>query len=484
MSESDVKKNFAYQMIYEVLALILPFITSPYIARVVGAEGLGTYSYSYSVAYYFVLFSLLGIKNYGNRAIAKSRDDQQKLSEAFSNIAAVHILVSVICIVAYISYVLMFAEDRVYAAIQFLYVLSGLFDISWFYFGIEHFKLTVTRDAIIRVLNVICVFVFVHSVKDLWKYCLIAALGNLSSQLVLWIPLRKYVKIVRPRWRKMAIHLKPLLILFIPAVAVSLYKYMDKIMIGFMSSKEHLGYYENAEKVINIPMSIIDSFGTVMLPKMSNLAAGDNKNASLRYISLSMQFVMCLAIGLSFGLAGVGRIFAPIFWGSEFMLSGTLIMGLSCTIPFISFANVIRTQYLIPNALDKQYLSSVIAGAAINLITNALLITKFGSVGAMVGTIAAETVVCIWQAIVVRRKLPVTRFIRGFLPFVPTGIIMFVIVSLIGDEMGQGVVTLIVQVLAGASFYLCFSLICLVKMKNEVVINAISSKRGRIDVSR
>ena len=95
---SSVKKNFAYQMIYEVLVLILPFVTSPYIARVIGAEGLGTYSYSYSVAYYFVLFSLLGIKNYGNREIAKARDDSAKLNKTFVNIATLHILISIVSV--------------------------------------------------------------------------------------------------------------------------------------------------------------------------------------------------------------------------------------------------------------------------------------------------------------------------------------------------------------------------------------------------
>lgn len=480
MSRSNVKKNFAYQMIYEVLVLILPFVTSPYIARVIGAEGLGTYSYSSTVAYYFILFSLLGIKNYGNRAIAKSRNNPQELSETFSNIVAVHILVSLICLAVYIGYVLLFAKDKVYAAIQLFYVLSGLFDISWFYFGIEYFKLTVTRNMVIKILNVIYVFVFVHSVDDLWKYCLIMALGNLISQLTLWVPLRRYVRIVRPQRSKMVVHIKPLLVLFIPAVAVSLYRYMDKIMVGAMSSKVQLGYYENAEKVINIPMTVIASFGTVMLPKMSNLAAGDNKEASLRYISLSMQFVMCLAIGLSFGLASVGKIFAPVFWGDEFILSGTLIMGLSCTIPFISFANVIRTQFLIPNALDKQYLTSVIAGAIINLITNAMLITKLGAIGAMIGTIMAEAVVCIWQTVTVRKELPVIKYIRSFLVFIPAGIIMFAIVSLIGDKMGRGVITLFVQVLLGASFYLCVSLVYLIKRKNEVVMKIVRRIRSEI----
>ena len=150
--KSSIKKNFAYQLIYEILVLILPFITSPYIARVIGAEGLGIYSYTYSVAYYFVLFSLLGIKNYGNRSIAKIRDNRNLLNETFTNILSVHILISIICCIAYGIYVFELKEDRVLATIQGFYVLSGLFDISWFYFGIERFKMTVSRNIIIKII--------------------------------------------------------------------------------------------------------------------------------------------------------------------------------------------------------------------------------------------------------------------------------------------------------------------------------------------
>ena len=104
-SQTSIKKNFIYQMIYQILIIILPFVTSPYIARTIGAEGLGTYSYSYSIAYYFVLFSMLGLANYGNRAVAQCRDNQKNLNETFSNIVTLHIAFSFICCVVYILYV-------------------------------------------------------------------------------------------------------------------------------------------------------------------------------------------------------------------------------------------------------------------------------------------------------------------------------------------------------------------------------------------
>lgn len=477
MQKTSIKKNFMYQMVYQVLIIILPFITSPYIARVIGAEGLGTYSYSYSVAYYFVLFSMLGLSNYGNRIIAQNRENKNKLNEVFSNVLAIHILFSSLCTIIYFIYAAFFAQDRIYAMIQIAYVLSGLFDISWFYFGIEKFKLTVTRNTIIKILNVICVFAFVKTTTDLWKYCLIMSLGMFISQVSLWIPLKKYVKIIKPQFSKTIIHIKPLFILFIPAIAVSLYKYMDKIMIGSLSNKIQLGYYENAEKMINIPLAVIMSFGTVMLPKMSNLVSTKNKEEANRYIELSMKYVMCLAFALAFGLAGVGKIFAPVFWGKTFYLSGLLIMGLSVTIPFMSFANVIRTQYLIPVEKDKEYLSSVIGGAVINLIINGCLIPKYGAIGATVGTIAAECVVCIIQSWVVRKELPLKDYIINVIPFFIFGIIMFGVVYKYGALRGVSVVTLLVQIIVGVIVYGILTFVYLYMTKDNILIGMLNKIR-------
>lgn len=478
MKNSSVKKNFAYQMIYEVFILLLPFLTSPYIARVIGAKGLGIYSYSYAVANYFVLFAMLGLKNHGNRVIAKSRENRDELNSAFSNILAIHVVVSVVVCIAYIGYIFI-AEDRIYAIIQSAFVLSSVFDISWFYFGIEKFKLTVTRNSIIKILTVICVFSFVRDSDDLWVYCIIMSVGMLVSQLALWIPLKKYVSFVKPQWSQMSIHIKPMLILFIPTIAVSLYKYMDKIMVGSMNTKVQLGYYENAEKVINIVMTVITSFGTVMLPKMSNLAAKKSKE-TLRYINMSMDFINCLAFGLAFGLAGVGSVFSVAFWGDEFKPSGYLIMGLAITVPFIAFANVIRTQHLIPNSRDKEYVSSVCIGGVLNLIINCILIPNYGAMGATIGTIVAEASVCIIQAFVVRKDLPISKYLKDCLFYFIFGAAMFVTVFLIGKYMGTGIATLLVQIPTGAVIYIALCVLYMHKTHNSALENVMNKLKSKL----
>ena len=169
--KSSVKMNIIYQILYQVLTLILPFITSPYIARVIGADGLGIYSFAYSIAYYFVLFSMLGISNHGNRVIVRASENQQEVERAFFDLLFVHVSVSVICTTAYIIYCLFVKTDKIYAWIQLAYVISGILDISWFYFGIEQFKITVIRNAVIKLLSVISLFIFVRKSDDLWIYC-------------------------------------------------------------------------------------------------------------------------------------------------------------------------------------------------------------------------------------------------------------------------------------------------------------------------
>lgn len=476
MRRESTKKNFAYQMIYELLIILLPIVTSPYIARVVGPAGLGIYSYYYSIAYYFFLFSLLGIKNYGNRSIAIARDNKDDLNKVFSGILILHILLSLVCVIAYAVYIVFFAEQKVYAIIMSLLVLSAVFDISWFYFGIEHFKVTVTINSFLKIISTVSIFLFVKNTNDLWLYCAIIAGSSFLSQFLLWVPLKKYVNIVRVNKHDIFIHAKPLFSLFIPAIAISLYKYMDKIMIGNISSKMQLGFYENSEKIINIPLTIISSFGTVMLPKMSNLINHGNSQ-SQKYIEISMNYVMLLSFGLAGGLVGISKVFSPVFWGNEFEACSLVIAGLAITIPFNAFANVIRTQYLIPTSKDKEYTVTVFAGAVVNLIVNCMLIGRYGAIGAMIGTIVAELVVCVLQVFLVRHDLPYIRYIVSIIPYLSFSIIMLILVRIIGSAMGNSIVTLFIQVISGAFLYIAMCSLLLWIRKDSVFLNSLNSLR-------
>ena len=215
-----------------------------------------------------------------------------------------------------------------------------------------------------------------------------------------------------------------------------------------------VGYYENAEKIISIPLTLITALGTVMLPRISNILSKGEETKINQYISKSINFVMFMSFAMCFGLISIGYKFAPLYFGNEFQKTGILIMFLALTLPFISFANVIRTQYLIPKEKDKIYITSVFLGAIINFIMNIIFISKFGSIGACIGTIAAEFIVMFYQTLSVRKELDIKKYIKNILPFFIKSFMMFVLVYSFNYIHMNSLLRIFIQVLVGGTIYL------------------------------
>lgn len=465
---SSLKKNLAYNVAYQILVIILPLITAPYVSRVLGTDGLGTYSYIFSIVTYFGLFGMLGIANHGNRSVALVRDNRQKVSEAFSNTYIIQLCTTVIALLLYFLFIYCwFSGDKTIAYIESIIVLSYVLDITWFFFGLEQFAVTVTRNAIIKIATVVAIFIFVRSREDLWIYALIMSCGMLFSQIYLWLRIRKYADFCKPSWSQVKSNIKPVLMLFIPAIAYSIYKLLDKVMLGAMSSMSQVGLFDNAEKIINIPSSLITAFGTVMMPRITVLLGTGDEHRISYLNKISVRYFTLLVVGAAFGLAGICNVLAPVYFGSEFVGSAPIIAGLGFSLIFVTWANVIRTQYLIPNKLDKPYVISSVIGALANLAVNVILIPKFAGIGAMIGTIIAEFTVFFVQLILVRRSFPMSQYLQPVLFLFPIGMIMFAVVYWIGAYMGNTIITLIIQILVGGFLYLSGSMVYLKVIHDE-----------------
>lgn len=464
----SIRKNFLYNASYQVLTLILPLITTPYISRVLGAELIGTYSYAYSIAYYFGLFILLGLNNYGNRTIAGVRDKKDKLSKCFWSIYTMQLCIGIFIIFIYIMYVFSIKDNALMAWLQLIYLVSVILDINWFFFGIEEFKLTVTRNALIKILTVVAMLLFVKSPNDIYIYALIMVMGPLLSQLCLWFFLKDYINLAKISFNDIKKHILPNLKLFIPVIAISLYTVMSKIILGLMSDYTEIGYYESANKLTVIPSMAITALGTVMLPRISNMVARGQHQESLKYLENSLLVSVFLSVSMALGLSGVSNEFVPIFYGSGFEKCKILIPILVLSSIFISWANVIRTQYLIPYKKDEIYIKSVFLGAIINILLNILLIPWIQSIGAAFGTLFAEATVCIYQTIRVRKVLPIKKYLIKTFPFLLFGIIMYFIIihfPLIINNF----ITICIKIVVGAFIYLFLSFIYFkFKLKNDI----------------
>lgn len=454
-----VVKNFIYNTGYQLLAIVIPIVTMPYLARVIGAEGMGQYSYAYSIAYYFVMFIMLGLNNYGNRTIAGVRNKKALLSKVFFEIYTMQFIMGLIASGCYVVYCLTIGKSSTFSWILGLYILSAIIDINWVFFGLEKFKFTVTRNTIIKIASTVAIFVFVKKEQDLVLYVIIIMISFLLSNIVLWPAVMKEVSWCKVSAKDIMKHVKPNLVLFIPIIAVSLYKYMDKIMLGSLSSMEQVGFYEYSEKIIQIPIAIVNSLAVVMLPRMSYLVANKKNNEEDKYITASIIVSMFLSTSLCFGLMGISKEFVPLFYGIKYLPCINLFYILLPSCCFIAFASVIRTQFLIPHKMDSIYIISVIIGAVVNVVVNLLLIPRFQAVGAAIGTLLAEAAVCFYQAFKIRCYIEIRRHFLNGLPFIASGIAMFLILLLLPVHVNSLILQICIKILVGVIAYLCLCLI-------------------------
>lgn len=458
-NKSSLKKNYAYNLLYRIVTLVTPLITSPYISRTIGADGIGRYSYSYAISQYFLIFAVLGVSDYGNRCIAKVRDSVEERNKVFSEILTLQVLLSVLMTILYLVYCVTVAENRQLAFMQGLNVLSAMFDVTWLLFGLELFSITTLRNVTVKIGTVLLILVLVKTPDDVWKYTLIMAGGTLVGQLSVWPILRKYIRFEKPMWREVIKHLKPNLILFLPVVANNLLGYFDKIMIGNISIDAELGCYDNAEKLLSIPNSLVTALGTVMLPRVSNSVAKGELGSVKEMTQKSMLFVVFATSALAFGICAVAKEFVPLFFGPGFDLVIPLLYTLSPYIIFVSWANVLKTQVLLPNNKDMLFVFCLILGASVNVILNSYLIGISGAIGAAIATTISEGLIAVSETIALRRLklIEFKTYLVQSIPFLVFGAFMFCIVHNI--FVVNNAITVMCKVVIGAILYLVCSYI-------------------------
>lgn len=462
----EIKKNLIYNVAYQILVIILPFITAPYISRVLGAHNVGVYSYTQAFANYFYLFAMLGVMNYGNRTIAAVRDDFEEIKRRFWEIFSSQFFAGILVSIVYVFYCIYFVtENRLIYYVQFFYVISGVFDVNWFCFGLEKFKFTTIRSVLVRLGTVAAIFLFVKERSDLVVYTTILSVGNLIAAIAVWPFVLKYLGFKKPTLGGILKHLKPNLILFFPVIAVSIYHLMARLMLGSFSTEEEVGFYTYAERITQIPNTLILALNSVLMPRMANLYAKNDRNTTKSLMDRVMLFAMSMSVLMAFGLAGVAPIFAPWFYGDEFTRCGLFIVLLCPIIIFKGWAGVLRTQYIIPKGRDKVYIISLTTGAFVSLLLNLVLIPKYSGIGAVIGTLGAELSVCLVQFALIRREIPFGVYLKDGLVFCGFGIIMYIVISYMDKLDISSFFLMLLQIVAGCLIFIIPAGIYCLKVK-------------------
>lgn len=443
----------------QLFNILIPIVTMPYLSRVLGANSIGYFSFENSVVYYFTIFILLGINNYGSRTISEFRDEKNRLLVTVKELYCMQLILGCGVMLIFLLFCIMTAGNNILRWLMLISIVSTILDINWIYVGMEKFGFVVLRNVLIKLSTTISIFIFVKNETDIFIYALIMCFSSLLSSIALWPEFYNILKQKTNCKLNITQHFKPNLLLFIPIVAISLYKYIDKIMLGIICSREDVAYYDYSEKLTIIPLALVNSLGMVMLPRMTYLVSKKAKDMESKYFYNSVFIAILLSSLLSFGLMGIANQFIILFYGSKFEACIQLSYYLLPCCIFVSIASVLRTQFLIPHKKDKVYVISVIVGALVNVFANIFLIPLMKAEGAALGTIFAEISVCLAQYYLVRKIVNIRKVLYISFPWVFFGIIMFLILLNIPVLTSNQLANVFLKILCGAILFTLFVLI-------------------------
>lgn len=454
----SLKRNFFYRTLYQILTVIVPFITTPYLSRVLGTEKIGIQSFTESIVAYFIMFALLGTGTYGTREVARIRDDKEKASVLFWEIEILQFITGGIALLSWVIFIIFSYQYQIYYLILTIELLSVIFEITWFFSAFEQIGFIVLRDSIIKLINLLLIFLFVKNENDLFKYIIITSTSKLVSSFSTYSLLPKYlIKVeLKDFWKHMGHHLKETMIYFLPTISTSIYRVLDKVLIGVITkTPAQNGFYEQAEKLINMVKQIaVTSINTVVGVRTTYLFAKELYDEVKAKIEFSFNFIMAIGIAAGFGIAAVATQFVPIFYGPGYDEVVYLLYVFAPVPAIVGISNCLGSQYY--NPVGKRLKSAIflIIGAGINLILNIILIPYFKAFGAAVATVIAESVIAVLYLSNCDKYMTFKKLFKIIWKKIISGLTMFVIIYLFGRYLHfKNYIILSIQIITGALVY-------------------------------
>lgn len=450
-----IVKNYLYNVSYQLLAIIVPIITIPYITSTLTQTQIGINSFVQSNATYFVYLGMLGMDSYGCRKIAMIRDDKEKMSTKFFELYSIQFVLHLLSIILYSFIFLIIPNDnKVVYGLYLLYIFSSMLDVFWFYKGIEEFKTISIRNAIVKLVGMILIFLVVKSPADFYKYIVIIYLPQLFVQAYMWLNLKKHIDFKKSKFKIVFEDLKGALSYFLPFIASSIYLVLDKSILGILGSMDEVAIYDQSQKIIRIALTIISSISAVLMPQISNLFAKNDNDSIVQYMKKSSKYIWTFSFGMLFGINAISNNFVTWFYGEEYLSIINVFLISSLLFVIVGGANLVATQYLIPIGEQRLYTFALVISSIVNLVLNIALIPSIGMYGAAIASIFAELVGLLIEIYFANRTFKVRILFQEIWKPILCGILMFIVVYPLSLRFSPTIVNTTLLILLGSVIYL------------------------------
>ena len=445
--------DYLYIILSQLSTIIIPILLMPYKARTLGPENIGIYGFVFTAYQYLAFISALGISWYGRREIASLKGNIEKQTKLLYELVSLRLIVTIIASIVFYLTIGINSKYTLYYLFLIPNILFSIFDLTWFYQGIEKFKKISIVNTICNIFVAVVILLFIKSPKDLNKYFIITIIFNILPIILLNIGTNKYLTKIKLKELQIKKHLKSCLIIFIPQIFINLYTMFDKIMVGMFCKIENVGFYDYSEKIIVMSLSLVSAISLIIIPKISLENKRVNNKQIKNYINKAITFGLLLGIPLTLGIYGVSNNLVNIFFGKDYIKMINLIKILSISIVPIITTSIIGEGYLISTKQEKKFTIIIFIGAVTNIILNYILLQRIDVFGAAIATIITEILVLVIELPIIFNLIDKKEMFSSLIKYSISGIIMYILVYLIGT-IGTNKIVLIGQIVTGMLLYL------------------------------
>lgn len=416
MSKS-IAKNAAFNVGHKAVAVVFPLVTSVYIARTLGASGVGEVSSAQNLVTYFTMIAALGIPSYGVRAIAQSKNNKDDRNRTFSELFIINFLSTMVALLGYGVLIVIIDKSIFSNGLHVIFatlIVMNIFNIEWLYQGFEEYKYITIRSISVKIISLLLMFLFVRTEKDVNAYALIICFGSVGNYALNAVQLRKYVNftISELNFKR---HLKPIFTFFASVIAVEIYTLLDVTMLTYMCHPESVGYYANAAKIVKIVANTITAIGTVLLPRLSLYFGNRDENQIKKIVSDFFDVITMFSLPCCVGIFLTANEFIPVLFGNGFQPAAVTVKYLCLLAVLLPLSGGIFAQILQTSGREKDYFVCVCIGAFVNIVLNALLIVRLQENGAALASVLTEFCVNITMFLYCRRVIRIQYISRDFI---------------------------------------------------------------------
>lgn len=372
----SIKKNAVAKLALNILNVVIPLITGPYLARTLDKYLYGEFNIAFSIVTWFSSFAAFGIYNYGIRIISQIKHDKKKTEVMFTSLFVMGMISTVTVSIIYFIYIFLLPEKTnswLYIVLS-VQIIANIFMVEWMNEAFESYGFIFFKTMIVRLINVASILIFIKRPEDTLKYAMISSCVLLLNNLISYIYIKKKINFCKVTKKQLKSLVKPLFVMLLVANASMFYTYLDKLFLSIFSDGVYVTYYTFSQAITSLIGGVINAVIIVTIPRLSLYISEKRQDEYKNLLYSSSRIFFMVGIPMCIGLSVLGTPIMLIYGGSDYIGAGTTMTLFAfryiLSLCDLSLANQVIFIYGKENLLTKMYLT----GGAINLILNSLLV--------------------------------------------------------------------------------------------------------------